>query len=76
LRRDAIRCFYSVIPAKAGIHTHILVKTGIVNAAGTPAKVGKLGDALGVVARLCQNQDLRDWRDLQDFASLIPRVSP
>ena len=25
--------------------------------------------------RICQNQDLRDWRDLQDFVSPSPRFA-
>ena len=30
-------------------------------------RLERLGDA-GMAARLCQNQDLQDWRDSQDFS--------
>ena len=36
-----------------------------------PADVGTL-ETRRAPARLCQNQDLQDWRDLQDFAFAQP----
>ena len=50
--RAAISDFSPVIPAKAGTQK-------VADAVGMPASA---------ITRFCQNQDLQDWRDFQDFA--------
>ena len=60
---------YPVIPAKAGIQKSGLDAVEREIGPVIPAKAGiQRGAGAGVIALLCQNQDLRDWRDLQDFA--------
>ena len=42
---------------------------GVPNSSNMPQQGRALGSSEDAAARLCQNQDLQNWRDIQDFVS-------
>ena len=72
---DCAHSFRAVISAKAGIQWGTRGEWHSQFRAVIPAKAGIQRGARGVV-RLCQNQDLQDSRDFQDFTSPYLRFLP